>query len=94
MPSATDLRRELADLLKSYVGGDTSISEYLTWEVEFTTSPESAIDPQLAGDAARLSLLGHEYLMDIRPLTDFDNEAEQLLKQLERGSSASEAVGS
>lgn len=93
MPSPSDLRREFAELLKSCVDGDTSISEYLTWEVEFTTSAEASIDPELSGDAARLALLGHEYLMDIRPRTDFHHEAELLLKQLERRSSAVEAAG-
>ncbi|MXY85625.1 MAG: hypothetical protein F4X58_08335 [Chloroflexi bacterium] len=93
MPSPSDLRREFAELLKSCVDGDTSISEYLTWEVEFTTSAEVSTDPALSGDAARLALLGHEYLMDIRPRTDFHHEAELLLKQLERRSSAVEAAG-
>lgn len=93
MPSPSDLRREFAELLKSCVDGDTSISEYLTWEVEFTTSADGSLDSGLSGDAARLALLGHEYLMDVRPWTDFHHEAQRLLKQLERRSSTLEAAG-
>lgn len=93
MPTTTDLRLELAALLESCVRGDTSISEYLTWEVEFTTSADAASDPDLTGEAARLSLLGQEYLMDIRPPTDFSEAARQLLEQLRPSTSSSEAAG-
>lgn len=69
------------DVLASYVRGETSVSEYLTWEVEFTTSSDASIDPDLSGNAARLSLLGQEHLMDLRPLSDFDELVSKLLAE-------------
>ena len=94
MPSAQDLQRELATVLSSYFNGETSISEYLTWEVEFTTSADAQVDPDLTGNAGGLALLGHEYLMDIRPLIDFDARARQLLEELRPSTATSEAAGS
>ncbi len=93
MQSPNPVQRELAALLLSYFRGETSISEYLTWEVEFTTSEDATLDQTLTGDAARLSLLGHEYLMDVRPLDDFDQAARLLLEQLQPSPAPSEAAG-
>lgn len=93
MPHSTAVRRELAALLSSYLRGETSISEYLTWEVEFTTSEDANVDRNLTGDAARLSLLGQEYLMDVRPLDDFDQAARSLLRDLKPSTATSEAAG-
>ena len=94
MPSAQDLQRELATVLSSYFDGETSIAEYLNWEVEFTTSADAQVDPDLSGNAGGLALLGHEYLMDIRPLSDFDDKARRLLEQLRPSPASSEAAGS
>ena len=94
MPTAQDLRRELATVLSSYLDGKTSMSEYLTWEVEFTTSEDARVDPDLAGSAGGLALLGHEYLMDMRPLDDFEQAARLLLNRLQPTGSTSEAAGS
>lgn len=94
MPSAQDLQRELVSVLSSYFTGETSMSEYLTWEVEFTTSDDARVDLDLAGNAAGLALLGHEHLMDLRPLADFDREARRLLNELQPTGSTSEAAGS
>lgn len=93
MPTTADLRSEFADLLDSYARGGTSISEYLTWEVEFTISEDASLDPDLTGNAARLSLLGQEYLMDIRPQADFDQAAHRLLEQIRPSTAPSEAAG-
>ena len=93
MPSAQDLQRELATVLSSYFDGETSISEYLTWEVEFTTSDDATVDSDLTGNAGRLALLGHEHLMDIRPQIDFDQAARRLLEQLRSSTAPSEAAG-
>lgn len=94
MVSAQDLQRELATVLSSYFKGETSMSEYLTWEVEFTTSDDAQVDPDLSSNAGGLALLGHEYLMDIRPQSDFDEEARRLLTELQPTGPASEAAGS
>lgn len=93
MPSPSLVQRELAALLSSYFRGETSISEYLTWEVEFTTSEDANQDQALTGAAARLSLLGQEYLMDVRPLDDFDQAARKLLEELQPSPATSEAAG-
>lgn len=94
MPSVADLRLELATLLGLYFRGDASISDYLTWEVEFTTSEDAAIDLDFTGQAGQLSLLGHEYLMELRPVDDFEQAARRLLEQLQPTGSTSEAAGS
>ena len=94
MPSAQELQRELAKVLSSYFDGQTSMSEYLTWEVEFTTSDDARVDPDLAGSAGGLALLGHEYLMDLRPLDDFEQAARRLLDELQLTGATSEAAGS
>ena len=93
MPSALDLQRDLAAVLSSYFAGETSMSEYLTWEVEFTTSNDALVDAELSGNAGRLALLGHEFLMDLRPLDDFEQEARRLLNDLQPTGSTSEAAG-
>lgn len=93
MSAATDLRQEFTELIDSYFRGETSLSGYLTWEVEFTTSEDALIDPDLTGQAAGLSLLGHEFLIDLRPLADFETEARQFLDQSRSPSSQSEAAG-
>ena len=94
MPTARDLQLELAALLSSYFNGDVSMSEYLTWEVEFTTSEDASVDAGLAGAAGRLALLGHEHLMDLRTLDEFEQAARRLLAELQPTSSTSEAAGS
>lgn len=94
MQSAQDLQQELATVLLSYLKGETSMSEYLTWEVELTTSDDAQVSPELVGSAGGLALLGHEYLMDLRPLDDFEREARRLLHELQPTGSTSEAAGS
>ena len=93
MPSAQELQRELTKVLSSYFNGQTSMSEYLTWEVEFTTSDDARLDPDLSGRAGRLALLGHEHLMDLRPLDDFEQAARRLLDELQLTGATSEAAG-
>ena len=83
MSATMDLRLEFTDLLESYLRGDTSISEYLTWEVEFTTSEDAAMDAGLTGEAGLLALLGQEYLMDLRPEDDFAQTARRFLGELQ-----------
>ena len=92
MPTTAALRQEFTDLIDSYFRGESSLADYLTWEVEFTTSEDAHVDPVLTGQAAGLSLLGHEFLMDLRPLADFETEARQFLDQPRSRSSQSEAA--
>ena len=93
MATTAAVRQEFTDLIDSYFRGESSLSDYLTWEVEFTISEDAHVDPVLTGQAAGLSLLGHEFLMDLRPLEDFEAEARQFLDQSRSRSSPPEAAG-
>ena len=94
MPHTEIPRLELVDLLEAYFRGEKSLEDYLTWEVEFTTGVNADANPRLTQQAGGLALLGHESLMSIRPLSDFENEARVVLVQLRRPTVASpEAAG-
>ncbi len=93
MSTAADLRQEFTELIDSYFRSETSLSDYLTWEVEFTTSEDANVDPVLTEKAAGLSLLGQEFLMDLRPLAEFEAEAREFLIQARTQASQSEAAG-
>ncbi len=92
MTAASELREQLADTLEAYFEGRSSLSDYLGWEVLFTLEPNRTIAPAAAGDAARLSLLGQEFLMDLRPLEDFEEEGRAVLAKIRTQPAAVDAA--
>ena len=92
MTAASELREQLADTLEAYFEGRWSLCDYLDWEVLFTLEPNRTIDPVAAGDAAKLSLLGQEFLMDLRPLEDFEEEGRAVLAKIRTHPAAVDAA--
>ncbi len=92
MTAAGELRAEFADTLEAYFEGRLSLSDYLGWEVLFTLEPNRTINPAVTMDAASLSLLGQEFLMDLRPLEEFEAEGRAVLAKI-RTQPAAEAAG-
>ena len=75
-----DVRAELQELARAYIAGTRSLSDILTFEVEYSDL-DLEIDDTLRRQLTWLSLRGNEYLMNMRPLSDFDEVIREVLAE-------------
>ncbi len=91
MSLSEQVRSELTALARAYAAGTASIEAILDLEVAYCDL-DLDIDQHLRRQLVFLSLCGNEYLMDLRPLADFDEMIEEVLQEA-ASSGAAEAAG-
>ena len=90
MPIDSEVRNGLAPLLEAYLQGSAEVERILDFEVGYWGVP--GLDSDLQGMPTKLSLIGNEVLMELRPAEDLQLAARESLAVL-RSYHAAEATG-
>ena len=78
MLDETVVRREFLSLLERCLAGGAPVYEYLEFEAGYWADADD-LGSELRGQMSLLSLLAAEYEMELRPLSDFEEAAREIV---------------